>query len=179
MKMQGVFSRAVGSVSGAHCLLSGALTSSIQASVGGPRSGQGLCSLAAPAASPRPMGRVLGRGAGGQCPQQADPQMTLGSDLPLSLSGQDTEMGQGRLPRGLLGGSRETRGWCCVSKLWALGPPLLSSESGCSPCRGLVPGAPEIRIWAAHSVAGSLGRRLNSVHLEPVPLAAQGIGCLQ
>lgn len=90
MKMQGVLSRAVGSVSGAHCLRSGALTSAIQASVGGPRSGQGLCSLAAPAAFPSPRGRALGRGAGGQCPQQADPQMTLGGDLPLGLSGQDT-----------------------------------------------------------------------------------------
>lgn len=42
MNMQGVLSRAVGSVFGAHCLLSRALTSAIQASVGG--QGQGKVS---------------------------------------------------------------------------------------------------------------------------------------
>lgn len=87
MKIQGVLSRAVGSMSGAHCLHGGALTSVIQASVvGDPRSGQGLHSLAASAVSPGPAGTTLGRDVGGQWAQHSNPLMTLSSDLPLWAS---------------------------------------------------------------------------------------------
>lgn len=87
MKIQDVLSRAVGSVSGAHCLHGGALTSVIQASVvGDPRSGQGLHSLAASAVSLGPMGSALGRNIGGQQAQHTNPLMTLSSDLPLWAS---------------------------------------------------------------------------------------------
>lgn len=77
MKIQDVLSRAVGSVSGAHCLHGGALTSVIQASVvGDPRSGQGLHSLAASAVFPGTHGKRFGqehrRPAGTACKPSDD-----------------------------------------------------------------------------------------------------------
>lgn len=61
--------------------------------------------------------------------------------------------------------------WCHVSELWGFGPPFLSHKSGCS-----LSWAHSRRSGSGqHTLAGSLGQSLISIHLEPVfPGALRG-----